>query len=158
TTAVFGLLGDAQIGWWSEMAKHPNVKIVDVRHEGASLSMAEGWGRAAEKVAVCSTTLRPGGSHLGEALGDAPKGGFPLVIYVGARGVNSDEQNPQFLDQKPFVKSTGAGYIEILKPGFAEEAVRQAFYRARVESRPIVLAIPKDISGKECDADGDEYQ
>src|SRR5262245_16852945 len=49
TTAVFGLLGDAQIGWWSEMAKHPNVKIVDVRHEGASLSMAEGWGRVAEK-------------------------------------------------------------------------------------------------------------
>ena len=36
--------------------------------------------------------------------------------------------------------------------------MRQAFYRARLESRPIVLCIPLDIQGKECESDGDDYQ
>ena len=43
TTTIFGLLGDGQVGWWSSIAKHPQISIVDVREEGAALTMAEGW-------------------------------------------------------------------------------------------------------------------
>ena len=56
------------------------------------------------------------------------------------------------------MSATGAGYIEVLKTDFAETAVCSAFYRAKVESRPIVLCVPRDIQRQECDSDGDDYQ
>ena len=42
TTTLFGLLGDGQMTWWSEIAKQANLKIVDVRDEGCAVTMAEG--------------------------------------------------------------------------------------------------------------------
>jgi thiamine pyrophosphate-dependent acetolactate synthase large subunit-like protein len=61
------------------------------------------------------------------------------------------------MDQERFVSATGAGYIEILSPSFAQSAVRSAFYRARMESRPMVLCVPMDIQDQECDSEGDAY-
>ena len=40
----------------------------------------------------------------------------------------------------------------------AEDAVRQAFYRARTESRPIVLNAPMDVQQQTFDGDMDEYE
>ena len=63
----------------------------------------------------------------------------------------------QFLDQGPLVNSTGAGYIEVQRPDYAESATRQAFYRARREGRPIVLSIPIDVATQACNGSGDAY-
>jgi thiamine pyrophosphate-dependent acetolactate synthase large subunit-like protein len=63
----------------------------------------------------------------------------------------------QFLEQGPLVTATGAGYIELQRPDYAESAVRQAFYRARKEGRPIVLSVPIDVATQECSAAGDAY-
>ena len=63
----------------------------------------------------------------------------------------------QFLDQGPLVNSTGAGYIEMQRPDYAENAVRQAFYRARREGWPIVLSVPIDVATQECTGSGDAY-
>ena len=57
----------------------------------------------------------------------------------------------QHLDQDRLVSATGCGYIEVLKPSYAESAVREAFYRARRESRPIVLCAPLDVQHQEWD-------
>ena len=46
----------------------------------------------------------------------------------------------------------------MLKPSYAEDSVRDAFYRARLESRPIVLCAPLEVQQMECDADGDDYR
>jgi acetolactate synthase-1/2/3 large subunit len=157
TTTVFGLLGSGQMSWWSSMAKHPGVRIVDVREEGSALAMAEGWAKATGKVGVCSVTHGPGLARLGLSLIAATRSRTPIVVHTSKTTFN-DERVPQFLNQEKFVSGTEAGYIEVLTPGFAESAVRQAFYRAKLESRPIVLAVPMDIQGKECDSDGDDYQ
>ena len=55
-TTVFGLLGDGQLTWWSAMAKHKGVRMIDAREEGAGLAMAEGYARASGKVGACSVT------------------------------------------------------------------------------------------------------
>src|SRR5690606_31688113 len=68
-----------------------------------------------------------------------------------------DERETQYLDQSRFVAAAECGYIEIMKPDYAEEAVRQAFYRARREARPIVLSVPVDVQGKECESEGEDY-
>src|SRR5262249_19761458 len=135
----------------------PGVRIIDARHEDGALCMADGWARVTGKVGVCSVTQGPGVARMTTSLITATRSHTPLVISTSKTPFN-DENNGQFLDTERLVSATGAGYIEVLKPDYAENAVRQAFYRARLESRPIVLCVSLDMHGKECDADGDEYQ
>lgn len=155
TDTVFGLLGDGQLTWWSAMAKH-GVKMIDARDEGAALGMADGWARAAGRIGVCSVTQGPGISRIATSLITATRYRTPVVVHTAATGFNKDNAM-QFLDQEKLVSATGAGYIEILTPEYAEAAVRQAFYRARLEGRPIVLSVPLDLQKKECEAKGDAY-
>lgn len=156
TTTVFGLLGDAQLPWWAAMSMHSGVSIVDARHEGAALTMAEGWARITGKVGVCSVTQGPGVSHLASSLITATRSHTPVVIYTSQTAFN-DGHALQYLHTERLVSATGAGYIEVLTPSFAESAVRQAFYRARLEQRPVLLCVPRDVQGAECDSDGEDY-
>ena len=155
-TTIFGLLGDGQLTWWASMARHPEVRLIDAREEGSGLAMAEGYARASGKVGVCSVTHGPGLARLSLSLIAAARSRTPIVVHTATTKFN-DERETQYLNQDRFVTAAECGYIEVIKPDFAEEAVRQAFYRARIESRPIVLSIPMDIVGKECDSDGEDY-
>ena len=154
-TTVFGLLGDGQLSWWPAMAAH-GARMIDAREEGAGLAMAEGWARASGKVGVCSVTHGPGLGRLSLSLIAATRSRTPIVVHTSKTGFNDDGES-QFLNQDRFVTGCEAGYIEVLRPDYAEESVRQAFYRARQESRPIVLCIPMDIQGKDIDSEGEEY-
>lgn len=155
-TTLFGLLGDGQMTWWAALAKHPGVKIIDVREEGAAVAMAEGWAMASGKVGVASSTQGPGLARMTTSLIVASRSRTPIVVFTSRTPFN-DENIVQHLNQEPLVHATGAGYIEVLTPSFAEQAVRQAFYRAKLESRPIVLCLPIQIQNMECDSDGDDY-
>jgi len=155
-TTIFGLLGDGQLTWWAAMARHPGVRLIDAREEGSGLAMAEGYARASGKVGVCSVTHGPGLARLSLSLIAAARSRTPIVVHTATTKFN-DERETQYLNQDRFVTAAECGYIEVMKPDYAEEAVRQAFYRARIESRPIVLSIPMDVVGKECDSDGEDY-
>jgi thiamine pyrophosphate-dependent acetolactate synthase large subunit-like protein len=155
-TTVFGLLGDGQLTWWAAMARHPGVRLIDAREEGSGLAMAEGYARVTGKVGVCSVTHGPGLARLSLSLIAAARSRTPIVVHTSTTKFN-DERETQYLNQDRFVTAAECGYIEVMKPDYAEEAVRQAFYRARIESRPIVLSIPMDVAGKECDSDGEDY-
>jgi thiamine pyrophosphate-dependent acetolactate synthase large subunit-like protein len=155
-TTIFGLLGDGQLTWWASMAKHREVRLIDAREEGSGLAMAEGWARASGEVGVCSVTHGPGLARLSLSLIAAARSHTPIVVHTATTSFN-DERETQYLNQDRFVSAAEAGYIEIMKADYAEEAVRQAFYRARRESRPIVLSVPVDVAGKECESEGEEY-
>ncbi|MCC7485996.1 MAG: thiamine pyrophosphate-binding protein [Burkholderiales bacterium] len=157
TTTLFGLLGDGQMTWWSAMSKHPGVRIVDVRDEGCAVTMAEGWSLATGRVGVASATQGPGLARMTTSLVVAARSRTPVVVYTSKTALNNDHL-VQYLDQDRLVSATGAGYIEVLKPSYAENAVRDAFYRARREARPIVLAAPLDVQSMDCDADGEDYR
>ncbi len=157
TTTLFGLLGDGQMTWWSAIAKYPELKIIDVRDEGSAVTMAEGWAVATGKVGVASATQGPGLARMTTALIVATRSRTPLVVYTSRTSLNN-EHLVQYLNQDQLVTATGAGYIEVLKPSYAESAVRDAFYRARRESRPIVLCVPLDVQQMECEADGEDYR
>jgi acetolactate synthase-1/2/3 large subunit len=156
TTTLFGLLGDGQMTWWSAMARDPRLEIVDVRDEGAAVTMAEGWATVTGEVGVASATQGPGLARMTTALIVAARSHTPLVVYTSKTALNN-EHVAQYLNQDALVTVTGAGYIEVLTPSYAENAVRDAFYRARHESRPIVLCVPLDVQRMDCDSDGDDY-
>ena len=156
-TTVFGLMGDGNMSWAAAMSTQPGVRMIDVRDEGAGLSMAEGWARATGKVGVCNVTHGPGISRMTTSLITATKARVPVVIYTSRTHFNNEWIN-QALNQERLVSATGAGYIEVLTPSFAEDAVRQAFYQARVQKRPVVLCYPMNVQDMTVDSDGDDYQ
>ena len=156
-TDVFGLMGDGNMSWAAAMSKMPGVRMIDVRDEGAGLSMADGWARATGKVGVCNVTHGPGITRMTTSLVAAVKARVPVVVYTSRTHFNNEWQN-QSLNQDRLVGATGAGYIEVLTPAFAEDAVRQAFFQARVQKRPVVLAYPMNVQSMNIDSDGDDYQ
>jgi thiamine pyrophosphate-dependent acetolactate synthase large subunit-like protein len=156
-TTVFGLMGNGNMYWWHALDQHPDVSVYETRYEGTALTMAEGWARATGQPGICTVTQGPGLSQLATALIVAARARVPMVVFAGDTALD-DPNGVQQFDQARFVEATEAGFVPIWKASEAEEAVRTAFYRARVESRPIVLNAPMDIQAEEYDGDVDEYQ
>src|SRR5918912_1021221 len=113
TRTVFGLMGDGNMYWWTTLEARPDVVLHEARHEGSALTMAEGYARVTGEPGVCAGAVAPG-----------------------------DLTAAQYLDQERFAEATEVGYVTIHSASGVDEAVRQAFFRARVESRPILLNVP----------------
>jgi thiamine pyrophosphate-dependent acetolactate synthase large subunit-like protein len=157
TTTIFGLMGNGNMYWWHTLDQHPDVTVHETRHEGTALTMAEGWARATGQPGICTVTQGPGLTQLGTALTVAVRAKIPMVVFAGDTAL-SEHDSVQQLDQAKFVDATGAGFVPIWTPAGAEDAVRQAFYQARTESRPIVLNAPMDVQAANFDGEPDEYE
>src|ERR671935_477565 len=154
TTAVFGMMGDGNM-YWMQALHDLGVNLLEVRHEGAGLGMADGWARATHTTGVATATCGPGVTQLATALVTASRASSPLVAFVG-ESPTLDEEYVQRFDQARFAEACEAGFVRVLSPDTAYEAVRKAFYQARLESRPVLLSAPMDIQQKTMD-DDEEY-
>jgi acetolactate synthase-1/2/3 large subunit len=152
---IFGIMGDGNMYWMHELDKL-GVKLLEVRHEGAGLGMADGWARATHNPGVATATCGPGVSQLATALLTASRAQSPLVAFCGEHPTNDDEYN-QRLDQARFAAACETGFVRLNSPDSADDVVRKAFYLARLESRPIMLSAPMDIQQASFD-DDEPYQ
>ena len=92
-TTIFGLMGDGNMSWAAAMSAKPGVRMIDVRDEGAALSMAEGWARATGKVGVCNVTHGPGITRMTTSLVASSKARVPIVVYTSRTHFNNEWQN-----------------------------------------------------------------
>ena len=152
---VFGIMGDGNIYWISELAKL-GVKMLEVRHEGAGLGMADGWARVTRTPGVATTTCGPGVTQLATALVTASRAETPLVAFCGEHPLGDDEYN-QRLDHPRFAAACETGFVRVATPDSVDTAVRKAFYLAQLESRPVMLSAPIDVQRQEFE-DDDPYQ
>ena len=150
-TSIFGLMGDGNMYWMHELDKI-GVKTLEVRHEGAGLGMADGWARVTRTPGIATATCGPGVSQLATALLTASRAESPLVAFCGEFPMNDDEYN-QRLDQSRFAAACETGFVRMSTPDAADDAVRKAFYLAKLESRPIMLSAPMDVQQMEFDDD-----
>jgi acetolactate synthase I/II/III large subunit len=153
-TAVFGIMGDGNM-YWMEALHDLGVDLLEVRHEGAGLGMADGWARATHTPGVCTATCGPGVTQLATALVTAARAQSPLVAFVG-ESPTTDEEYTQRFDQSRFAEACETGFVRVLSPETAYDSVRKAFYLAKLESRPIMLSAPMDTQQKNMD-DDEEY-
>jgi hypothetical protein len=151
----FGMMGDGNM-YWMEALHDLGVDLLEVRHEGAGLGMADGWARATHTPGVCTATCGPGVTQLATALVTAARAQSKVVAFVG-EAPTMDEDYVQRFDQSRFAAACEAGFVRVLSPDTAHEAVRKAFYQASLESRPVLLSAPMDIQQQTMD-DDDEYQ
>ena len=148
-THVFGMMGDANMHWMNALAAR-GAHLYEVRHEGAGLSMAHGFARASGRPGVVTTTSGPGTAQLATSMIVASRARIPLVAFCGETTLG-DTGAVQYLDQRRFAAAIECEFLQVTKAESAEEIVQQAFYRARTESRPVMVSAPFDIQMQEFD-------
>ncbi|MGZ8197856.1 MAG: thiamine pyrophosphate-binding protein [Burkholderiales bacterium] len=146
TTHIFGMMGDGNMYWMDALNKL-GVNMIETRHEGVGLGMADGWARHTHSPGVATATCGPGVTQLATALVTASRAESPVVAFVGEHPA-SDQDYHQRLNQAAFAAGCETGFIRLATPEFADEAVRRAFYMAKLESRPIMLSCPMDTQQK----------
>jgi thiamine pyrophosphate-dependent acetolactate synthase large subunit-like protein len=156
TTATFGMMGDGNM-YWIYALDRMGVKIHEVRHEGAGLGMADGYARTTHTPGVATATCGPGVTQLATALVTASRAGSPVVAFCG-EAPSTDEEYAQYLDQPRFAAACESGYVQLLSPDLADEAVRKAFYLAKLENKPVMLSCPMDIQQKNFEDDDEAYK
>ena len=156
-TATFGMMGDGNMYWISELHKIGGVKVHEVRHEGAGLGMADGYARTKHEPGVATATCGPGVSQLATAFITAARAHSPVVAFCGEYPL-SDPEYTQYLDQSRFAEACEAGFVRLQNPEQTDEVVRKAFFLAKTERRPIMLSCPMDIQQKNFDDADDPYR
>jgi thiamine pyrophosphate-dependent acetolactate synthase large subunit-like protein len=141
---LFVLTGDGNMHWEVAFAEHEGARSYHVRHEHCACSMAMSYAVSTDKVGVASVTCGPGLTQIMTALATAAQARIPLVVFSGESPMNAAWYN-QDIDQAPLVRATGAHYIAAHSLPRVLESVREAFYFARTERRPVVLGVPLDL-------------
>jgi acetolactate synthase-1/2/3 large subunit len=140
---VFGLLSDWNVHW-ADALRRRGREVVEVRHEGAGLAMADGWARVSGEVGVCFAAGGPGLAQFATTILVAARARTPLVAFAGDGGA-ADVAHSQRFEHRRFAEAVEAGFVRLLSADQADTAVCEAFYRARLESRPIVFSAPADV-------------
>jgi len=143
TDVLFALLGDGNMHFASSLTTS-GVRGVYARHEHCACAMATMYANATGKVGVASVTCGPGLTQTMTALATAVQAGIPLVVFAGESPIKAAFYN-QHIDQAPLVVATGAHYIAGRSLERMTDYVRDAFFIARTERRPVVLGVPLDV-------------
>lgn len=149
TSIVFGIMGEANMHWLNSMASR-GVKVVDVRHEGVALAMADGWAQMTHRPGVATTTSGPGVTQLATSLVVASRARTPLVVFCGDVST-ADTTSVQKFDIGRFAAATETGHVEVPNAEAAYDSVTEAFYRAKVERRPMILSARTDVQRQRVD-------
>ncbi len=145
---MFGLMGDANLFMIDHYVRSCGGRFVPAAIEGSSILMALAYSHVSGKTGVATVTHGPGLTNCVTALTEAARAHMPIVLLAGDTAVGNP-QNLQNIDQREVVKLTGSGFEQMRSPETAARDVANAFYRARLERRPIVLDMPADFMWQE---------
>ncbi|MEO1200209.1 MAG: thiamine pyrophosphate-binding protein [Pseudomonadota bacterium] len=147
-TTHFGLMGDGNMHFMAAMDAIAGMCSVGVRHEHCALMMAVGHANATGRPGVCSVTHGPGFTQLMTGLAVAARNNIPVVVMAGETGIAAP-WSVQALDQAPLARACGAEYLTVHSAGVLHHRVREAFYTARTENKPVVVGVPLDLMKSE---------
>lgn len=145
---LFGLMGDANLFMVDHYVRAHGGRFIPAAHEGSSVLMALAYSHVSGRVGVATVTHGPGLTNCVTALTEGARGHVAMVLLAGDTPV-ANPGHLQSIDQRELVKVTGAGFEQMRAPATAAYDVANAFYRARVERRPIVLNMPVDFMWQE---------
>lgn len=141
---AFHLMGDGNMYWATSLTHDFGVRAIHGRHENCVVAMADAYARATGKVGIASVTCGPGFTPTLTSLTAAVRGNVPLIVFAGDTPI-TDLHHLQEFDIGPVVEMVGAKYIPLRHVDRMLNDVREAFYTARFERRPVVMSVPIDL-------------
>ena len=106
--------------------------------------MADGYARATGRVSVASVTSGPGFTQIIMALVIGVRSKMPVVVFAG-EALLAMPYHDQYIDQAHIALATGAHFVPVRVMDRIFSDVREAFYVARTERRPVVMGVPEDF-------------
>jgi acetolactate synthase-1/2/3 large subunit len=144
---VFGYPGGAALPLYRELANHPGLTHVLVRHEENAALAADGFARATGFPGVCMATSGPGATNLLTGIATAMMDSVPLLALTGqvatsAIGTQAFQEVDIVGMARPVVKAALQARTPEEVPGLVAEA-----FQIMREGRPgpVLLDLPKDV-------------
>jgi len=150
---IFGLMGNGNAFFISSLTSR-GMRYISARHEAGTVAMADAYHRASGKVAVATVTYGAGFTNSLTALTEAAKARIPMVVVVG--DAPTAGPRPWDIDQVMVAEGLGVQTLTVA-PDDAARITEEAWTIAHRELRPVVVALPYDISSldiSQCGADG----
>ena len=153
---VFGYPGGSVLHIYDELFKQDKIQHVLVRHEQAAVHAADAYSRSSNRVGVCLVTSGPGVTNAVTGIATAHMDSIPLVVITGQVPTHA-------IGQDAFQECDTVGITRpCVKHNFLVKDVRdlaatmeKAFHIASTgRPGPVVVDIPKDVSGARCAFDG----
>jgi acetolactate synthase-1/2/3 large subunit len=146
-TVMFGYPGGAALPLYRELANHPDLRHVLVRHEENAALAADGYARATGRPGVCLATSGPGATNLLTGIATAQMDSVPILAITGqvattAIGTQAFQEVDIVKMARPVVKAA----FQARRPDDVPALVAEAF-RVMREGRPgpVLLDFPKDV-------------
>jgi acetolactate synthase-1/2/3 large subunit len=80
---IFGYPGGAVIDIYHELAKHPDLRHILVRHEQGAIHAADAYARASSTTGVALVTSGPGATNAVTGIASAHLDSIPIVVFTG---------------------------------------------------------------------------
>lgn len=144
---VFGYPGGCVIPLFDEFLNHPEVKLIQNRHEQASAHAADGYARVSGRASVVVATSGPGATNTITGIATAMLDSIPMVILTG-------QVRRDIIGTNAFQEVNVLGLSRpITKHNFLVEDIddlprilKEAFYIAQSgRPGPVLVDIPVDI-------------
>jgi len=146
-TVMFGYPGGAALPLYRELANHPDLRHVLVRHEENAALAADGYARATGFPGVCVATSGPGATNLLTGIATAMMDSVPILAVTGqvatsAIGTQAFQEVDIVGMARPVVKAA----LQARTPEEVPALVAEAF-RVMLDGRPgpVLLDLPKDV-------------
>jgi len=150
---IFGYPGGSVLHIYDAIFKQNDIKHYLVRHEQGALHSANGYSRVSGKCGVALVTSGPGATNAVTGLADSLADSIPTVCISG-QVPSSLIGNDAFQEADVVGITRSATKHNFLVKRVEDIAmiVRQAFHIATTgRPGPVLIDIPKDISGETCE-------
>ena len=147
---VFGLPGVQIMPIFDALHGHPEVRVVNVRHEQAAAYMADGYARASGRPGVALVVPGPGALNAAGALGTAYSASSPVLLISGQIGTGDLGRRRGVLhevdDQLEVFRPLTKWSHRVMEADGIPGAVRRAFQELCTgRPRPVELELPPDV-------------
>ncbi|MCF7821826.1 MAG: biosynthetic-type acetolactate synthase large subunit [Mariprofundaceae bacterium] len=150
---IFGYPGGAVLHIYDAIFNQSHINHYLVRHEQAALHAANGYARVSGKCGVALVTSGPGATNAVTGLADSLADSIPTVCFSGQVPSNLIGNDAfQEADVVGITRSATKHNFLVKRVEDLALIIRQAFHIATTgRPGPVLVDIPKDISGEECE-------
>ncbi|WP_010283722.1 thiamine pyrophosphate-binding protein [Bacillus timonensis] len=143
---IYGVVGDAIIGFMDELARQDTIQFIAVKHESVAAMMASAEAKVTGRLGVCLATMGPGLGNLLNGLGDAYLDKAPVLAITGqAPTPKIGTDYKQYIDQQELIKPL-AEYTSLLAhPDAITDLLSKAMKTSLVKGAVSHLSVPKDL-------------
>src|SRR5919201_3098053 len=129
------------------------IRLISCRHEAAAANMAEAYGKLTGRPGICLVTRAPGAMHASVGLHTAFQDSTPMILLIGQVARRMLEREAfQELDYRRVFGELAKWVGQVDDPQRLPELVARAFATATSgRPGPVVLVLPEDMLGEECD-------